>query len=109
LKQGDSRREGIAGNSPVHRPSEWSKAVEFNQDESIQNFFLREAQSQKSSVSVRKIYYNADGIMRWRLQLNKTIVNMYQQMRFEGDLVFLEEHLPEGRHPYAGPGAATLF
>lgn len=90
----NSTREGIADSSPVHRPAEWTEAVLFNPNESIQKFFLREAQSQKSSVSVRKIYYNADGIVRWRLQLNKATVNMYQQMRFEGDLTFWKNIFP---------------
>lgn len=94
LGQGNSTQEGITESSPVHRPAEWTTAVQFNRDESIRKFFLREAQSQKSSVSVRKIYYNADGIVRWRLQLNQTTVNMYQQMRFEGDLTFWKNIFP---------------
>lgn len=94
LGPGNSTREGIADSSPVQRSTEWKEAVQFNPDKSIQDFFLREAQSQKSSVSVRKIYYNADGIVRWRLQLNKATVNMYQQMRFEGDLTFWKNIFP---------------
>lgn len=94
LGPGSSTREGIADSSLVKRPAEWAEAVRFNPDKLIQKFFLREAQSQKSSVSVRKIYYNADGIMRWRLQLNKATVNMYQQMRFEGDLTFWKNIFP---------------
>ncbi len=94
LGQGNSTQEGIADSSPVDRQAEWTKAVQFNPNESIQKFFLREAQSQRSSAKLRKIYYNADGVRRWRLQLHKATVNMYQEMRFEGDLAFWKNIFP---------------
>lgn len=82
------------GSSSVQRPTEWMEAVQFNPDKAIQDFFLREAKTQRGSVTVRKLYYDADGVMRWRLQLQKSSVNMYQEMRFRGDLAFWKKMFP---------------
>jgi hypothetical protein len=87
-------REESSGSSLVQRPAEWIEAVQFNPDKAIQEFFLREAKTQRSSVTVRKLYYDADGAMRWRLLLNKSSVNMYQEMRFRGDLAFWKKMFP---------------
>ena len=88
-------QEESADSSSVQRPAGWIEAVRFNPNPAIQEFFLREAKTQRGSVTVRKLYYDAGGVMRWRLKLQKSSVNMYQQMRFDGDLAFWEKLFPE--------------
>lgn len=88
-------QEESADSSSVQRPAGWIEAVQFNPDKAIQEFFLREATTRKSSASLRKLYYDADGVRRWRLLLNKSSVNMYQEMRFRGDLDFWKKLFPK--------------
>lgn len=75
----------VETSSPTPQSGEWSEIVKFNKDVAMQEILLREALAQRTSPTVRKIYYDADGAMRWRLQVQRRDVNVYQQVRFEGD------------------------
>lgn len=89
--------------------NEWSEIVKFNRDPAMQEILLREALVQRTSPTVRKIYYDADGVMRWRLQVQRRDVNMYQQMRFEGDYARWKGMFPGIEIRLPGDGSQLSF
>ena len=91
------------------KSTNWAELVTFNIDPGMQTILLEEAQTQRTSPSVRKIYYDADGAMRWRLKVQKSSVNMYQQMRFKDDYSIWKSMFPEIRIGTPASGSQLTF
>jgi hypothetical protein len=85
----------VSEEGAVGKTSDWSEIVTFNRDPAIQAILREEASKHSGSPSVRKIYYNVDGVMRWRIKVQKSSVNIYQQMRFRGDYVEWKNQFPD--------------
>jgi hypothetical protein len=77
------------------QPSNWEEAVRYIQSPEMQGMLLKQAQEQPGYVGLRKINYEVDGVRRWRLKVQKKDVNLFQHMRFTGDLKRWRELFPE--------------
>jgi hypothetical protein len=75
-------------------PSSWDEALAWVENEDFKALVREEVARRRANCRVRKIYYECQGMRRWRLQVNKHDVNVYQSMRFNDDLQFWRRLLP---------------